>query len=380
MVLKAPYPWFGGKSAVADLVWDRFGDVRNYVEPFYGSGAVLLGRPSPFDGVETINDKDGYVSNFWRAVKADPEAVAFHADNPVNENDLHARHSWLVARKDGFSAKLDGDPEFFDAKVAGWWCWGACCWIGSGWCSGKGPWQSVEMEDGTRQLVHLGDAGRGVNRQIVHLGNAGHGVNRKRVHLGNAGRGVNRQLVHLGNAGQGVNRQLVHLGNAGRGVNRKRPLVTNDAVGVANKDGVLGWMLALAERLKRVRVCCGDWSRVCGPTPTVKQGLTAVFLDPPYPSEAARAEELYTEEDLNVAHDVARWAIAQGDDKRLRIAFCGYEGSHTFPASWACVPWKARGGYGSQAEDGENPNAERERIWFSPHCLGVIGPVQGSLF
>ncbi len=344
MVLKAPYPWFGGKSTVADLVWQRFGKVRNYCEPFYGSGAVLLGRPTPFEGTETINDKDGYVANFWRAVKSDPEAVAFHADNPVNENDLHARHSWLVERKQGFSAKLDGDPEFFDAKVAGWWVWGACCWIGSGWCSGKGPWQSVEMPDGERQLVHLGNAGQGVNRQLVHLGNAGRGVNRKRVHLGNAG---NENEID---------------------------------VEMDYENGVFGWMLALAERLKRVRVCCGDWARICGPTPTVKQGLTAVFLDPPYPSEADRDEELYIEEDLSVAHDAAKWAIERGDDKRIRIAFCGYEGSHLFPASWDCAPWKARGGFGSQAQDGENANAGRERIWFSPHCLGVTGPVQMDLF
>ena len=34
--LKAPFPWFGGKSRVAHLVWQRFGDVANYVEPFFG--------------------------------------------------------------------------------------------------------------------------------------------------------------------------------------------------------------------------------------------------------------------------------------------------------------------------------------------------------
>lgn len=44
-VLKAPFPWFGGKSKIANEVWRRFGDVPNYVEPFFGSGAVLLGRP-----------------------------------------------------------------------------------------------------------------------------------------------------------------------------------------------------------------------------------------------------------------------------------------------------------------------------------------------
>ena len=45
--LKAPFPWFGGKSRVSHIVWDYFGDVANYVEPFAGSLAVLLGRPNP---------------------------------------------------------------------------------------------------------------------------------------------------------------------------------------------------------------------------------------------------------------------------------------------------------------------------------------------
>ena len=44
-MLRAPFPWFGGKSRVAAVVWRAFGDVPNYVEPFAGSLAVLLGRP-----------------------------------------------------------------------------------------------------------------------------------------------------------------------------------------------------------------------------------------------------------------------------------------------------------------------------------------------
>ena len=91
--MQAPFPYFGGKKRIAAAVWDRFGDVRNYVEPFFGSGAALLLRPQPFAGTETVNDADGMIANFWRAIAADPEAVAFHADHPVNENDLHARHS-----------------------------------------------------------------------------------------------------------------------------------------------------------------------------------------------------------------------------------------------------------------------------------------------
>ena len=90
--LRAPFPWFGGKRRVAPEVWERFGDVPNYVEPFFGSGAVLLGRPAKHAAkIETVNDLDGFVANFWRSVAHDPEATARWADWPVVEADLNAR-------------------------------------------------------------------------------------------------------------------------------------------------------------------------------------------------------------------------------------------------------------------------------------------------
>lgn len=42
---------------MAHIVWSHFGDVRNYVEPFAGSLAVLLGRPTE-PKIETVNDLD----------------------------------------------------------------------------------------------------------------------------------------------------------------------------------------------------------------------------------------------------------------------------------------------------------------------------------
>ncbi len=383
--LRAPFPYFGGKSRIASVVWERFGDVPNYVEPFAGSLAVLLARPHE-PKVETVNDADGMIANFWRALQAEPEQVAHYADWPVNENDLHARHIWLVNRKAGLTERLEGDPDYYDAKIAGWWVWGICCWIGSGWCSGDGPWQSVDgrlvnlVDAGQgvhRKLVHLGNAGQGVNRKRVHLGDAGVGVNRKRVHLGDAGVGVNRKRVHLGSAGQGVNRSLVHLGSAGQGVNRKRPLLTDDGVGATrNSGGIYEWMRALAERLRRVRVCCGDWSRVCGPSPTFKHGLTGVFLDPPYGE--GRAEALYATDSLTVAEDVRRWAIENGDNPLLRIALCGYD-DVKMPAGWEMVRWSAQGGYGHQGHGRGAENRHREVVWFSPHCIKPDGPRQEVL-
>lgn len=128
--LKAPFPYFGGKSAVAAEVWRRFGNVKNYVEPFFGSGAVLLGRPHwrP-DGprlVETVNDADGLLVNFWRAVQRAPDAVALHADTPPSEVENVARHEAL--RRLDLGASLMSDPRWFDAEAAGWWasCMAGC--------------------------------------------------------------------------------------------------------------------------------------------------------------------------------------------------------------------------------------------------------------
>jgi DNA adenine methylase len=314
--LKAPFPWFGGKSRVAPIVWERFGNVPNYVEPFFGSGAVLLGRPHAA-GIETVNDKDALLCNAWRAIQYDPESVAKWADWPPNESDLHARHVWLLTVKDELPSRLEGDPDYFDAKIAGWWLYGIACWIGSEFCSGKGPWQII---DG--------------------------------------------QLLNVGNAGQGVHRQLLHVGNAGQGVHRQ-------------SHDLLAYIQALCVRMRKVRVCCGDWSRVCGPSPTFKNGLTGVFLDPPYGSEASRNKTLYRVEDLTIAKDVAGWAMANADNPLLRIAVCGYEGEHGFPASWDYVEWKASGGYGSQGKT--YANGGRERIWFSPHCLKPLAS-QMSMF
>ena len=308
--MKAPFPWFGGKSLAAPLLWRAFGDVRNYVEPFFGSGAVLLARPQPFAGAETVNDLDGFIANAWRAIRADPAGTAQWADWPVNEVDQHARHLWLVERRDGLSERLMADPDFYDAKIAGWWLWGICSWIGSGWCSGNGPWHAIDGK--------LTDV---------------------------------RNLPHLGNAGRGIKRNLPHLGDAGR--------------------GIAEWFEALSERLRRVRVCCGNWSRVTGKSVTEKHGMTAVLLDPPYADSAGRSSNLYRVDSESVAHQVREWALANGHNPKLRIALCGYDGEHAMPKTWTCIPWKARGGYGSQGVGIGRSNAARERIWLSPACLPV---------
>lgn len=124
MALKAPFPYFGGKSSVADIVWRHFGNPKMYVEPFCGSAAILLARPGvpPFRN-EIINDFDGNVANFWRAMKYDPDGVADVADWPINHIDLMARKRYVLKEYDAMREKLIADPEYCDPKIAGYWAW-----------------------------------------------------------------------------------------------------------------------------------------------------------------------------------------------------------------------------------------------------------------
>lgn len=384
------------------MVWNYFGEVPNYVEPFFGSGAVLLGRPSA-PRTETVNDKDCYLSNFWRAVQQDPETVAHYCDWPVNESDLHARHRWLVNQVD-FRDWMMSDPDYFDPKIAGWWCWGISQWIGSGWCSrpewmgrsnvGRGSrgihTEKYRQRPSLTRVRILATSSDWKKRPAMRRGSPG--VLRKEFTLPTKmpqakralGSGVlrsefqlSRQLPQLhgdsGAAGRGVVSSKFRKASSRMGQWSSRPFLSN-----GNNQGVLSqtirsnltdYMLMLADRLRAVRVCCGDWKRVLGPSPTTCIGTTAIFLDPPYSAAAGRDGSIYNVESLTVATEVAAWCVANGDNPKLRIALCGYEGEHEMPPSWTCVAWKANGGYGNQANGAGRSNAGRERIWFSPHCL-----------
>lgn len=83
---KTPFPWYGGKADAAAAVWAALGDVHHYVEPFAGSLAVLFRRPHQCNRTyfsETVNDLNGLLVNFWRALAADPDGLAEAASWPV---------------------------------------------------------------------------------------------------------------------------------------------------------------------------------------------------------------------------------------------------------------------------------------------------------
>jgi DNA adenine methylase len=193
----APFPYFGGKREIAAVVWTRLGRPKQYIEPFCGSAAVLLAARVPAS-LEVVNDINGFIANFWRCVRHQPGEVAHAAYYPVSHIDLGARHGWLMAQRDRLGTELQ-DPNWHgDAKVAGWWLWGQCSWIGSGWCEWTG--------------------------KIPHVGNAGRGVQ--------------------------ATGQIPHVSDAGRG-----ELLTSGG------ETAWRWLHALARRLERVRVTHGVWDR-----------------------------------------------------------------------------------------------------------------------
>jgi hypothetical protein len=239
--------------------------------------------------VEIVNDMDGLLVNFWRAVQADPEGVARWATCPKTEIDKQARHNFVYDRSAALVESMRSDPTFYDVQCAGYWVYFKGAVIG-----GRG---AFEERFGSR-------------------------------------------LPNLN--GQGIFSEQ-------------------------SREQLPSIMGVLADRLRHVTIACGDWKRVLGPS-AIGNGLTAVFLDPPYAGPGADwYDAVYINSD-DVFPDVLKWCNDHGDDPSLRIALCGYEGIEP-PAGWSVHEWKASGGYGNMSNGKARENSTRERIWFSPHCL-----------
>lgn len=374
--LGLPMPVFGGKSRAAGLVWERFGVVVNYCEPFCRSAAILFKCPKDRrPRVETINDIDAHITNLLRAIRLDPEAVAREADRQVNEIEMHAWHKHLLAKIPELRERLIADVEHFDAELAGAYIHGASAWIGSGWCE-------EGMREPSRRMPALKGNG-GTEKRGSGRPGYGDGVH------GAAMREPSRKLPDVGGTVDG--RTGKNNINRGKGVHSPE-----------KRTHLHDLFAALSERLRYVRVTCGDWSRICTPAVTYRHGLTGIFLDPPYegfehvyggkakansgrthwPIADVLAFDEATEEQRAemikargypppTAARVRVWCAEMGARKDMRIAICGYEGEHDEleALGWERVAWSAQGGYGNQREDGENENARRERIWFSKACL-----------
>ena len=316
--LHAPFPYFGGKRTIAETVWRAFGRPKQYIEPFCGSAAILLASPGPAS-LEVVGDANGFIANFWRATIAQPAEVARHADYPVSHVDLGARHRWLMEQRDRLGEALQDPMWSGDARMAGWWLWGQCAWIGSGWCD----WTRTDRV--WEQIPNVSDAGRGIQAigQIPHVSNAGRGIQA----IG--------QIPHVGDAGMGEATAYEAWTSAGRTAMR--------------------WLRQLASRMERVRVVHGSWDRCLNSHYGGNE--TAVFLDPPY-----RAYEKTYGVSSPVADECAEWAR---EHQALRVILCGHRGDYDMPG-WTTHEW-AR----SRATFGGSTTKAKECLWVSPGCLPI---------
>jgi DNA adenine methylase len=127
--MKPPFTYFGGKTAIASQIAALLPAHEHYVEPFAGSLAVLLAKRQ--SGMETVNDLDGDLVNFWRVLRGRPQdlerACAFtpHARaehqaayEPAEDELERARRIWvrLTQGRSGQRSQRTGWRHYNDPR------------------------------------------------------------------------------------------------------------------------------------------------------------------------------------------------------------------------------------------------------------------------
>ena len=70
--IKTPVSWMGNKTPILNILYALFPRQYNrYIEPFGGSGAVLLGKEQP-DKFEVYNDYNRNLVNLFRCMRDRP--------------------------------------------------------------------------------------------------------------------------------------------------------------------------------------------------------------------------------------------------------------------------------------------------------------------
>lgn len=72
--MRTPLTYYGGKQALSAQIVPLFPSHRIYLEPFAGGAATLFAKPRAER--ETLNDLDGTIMRFWRALRDHPEELA----------------------------------------------------------------------------------------------------------------------------------------------------------------------------------------------------------------------------------------------------------------------------------------------------------------
>lgn len=108
-----PLTYYGGKQGLADRIVDLMPAHRHYLEPFAGGAAVLFAKPRAER--ESLNDADGTIMRFWRALRERPAELAdaiagtpysrgeWDASRGLAHDDVEAARRLLVNVHQSFS-------------------------------------------------------------------------------------------------------------------------------------------------------------------------------------------------------------------------------------------------------------------------------------
>ena len=103
--IKTPISWVGNKTSILKILYALFPlEYGRYIEPFGGSGAVLLGKPKA-DKFEVYNDYNGNLVNLFRCIKDRPMALINH----LGFLTLNAREDFDAIRSFFFDEKFHDD-------------------------------------------------------------------------------------------------------------------------------------------------------------------------------------------------------------------------------------------------------------------------------
>lgn len=99
--MRSIFKYSGSKWSHAQWIIEHFPDHHSYIEPFFGSGAVLFSKQR--SNIETVNDLDGDVVNLFKWIKNDPERLAREIYWTPYARDIYEQ-AWMAqyTEKDSF--------------------------------------------------------------------------------------------------------------------------------------------------------------------------------------------------------------------------------------------------------------------------------------
>jgi DNA adenine methylase len=131
--MRTPLTYYGGKQGLARQIVPLMPAHRVYLEPFAGGAAMLFAKPRAER--ETLNDLDGQIMRFWRALRDSPdELAAAVAMTPYGREEWRAsRDGDVVSDVEAARRLLVNVDQSFSRSRSGW---GVPC-LGDG----RGRWQ-----------------------------------------------------------------------------------------------------------------------------------------------------------------------------------------------------------------------------------------------